>query len=109
MGPKFAIVFSGADVNGVSNFMQGIKGNIEQMQIPAADDYYYEDEETTEEGQMEIKTENGDVQDEEQEVFVSPKIRVAISTYYKGTSLDGALKKVEEYIDLSDENTISTL
>ena len=46
---------------------------------------------------------------EDVEVIASPKIRVAISTYYKGTSLDGALKKIEEYIDLSDENTISTL
>ena len=42
-------------------------------------------------------------------MVVSPKIRVAISTYYKGTALDGALKKIEEYIDSSNENTITTL
>ena len=97
MGPKFAIVFSGADVGGVNNFMNGIKNKIENMQIPAAEDYYLNSEEDV------------DLENEDIEVVVSPKIRVAISTYYKGTSLDGALKKVEEYIDLSDENTINTL
>ncbi len=100
MGPKFAIVFSGADVSGVNNFMQGMKKQIEDMQIQAAEDYVISDEKIDE---------NGQVSNEEVEVVVSPKIRIAISTYYKGTSLDGALKKVEEYIDLSDENTISTL
>lgn len=89
MGPKFAIVFSGADKDGVCNFMEDMKQKIENLEIPAAEDYYYEDE--------------------NEEVVVSPKIRVAISTYYKGTALDGALKKMEEYIDLSNENTIKSL
>ena len=94
MGPKFAIVFSGADVGGVNNFMAQMKEKLENMQIQAAEDYLPEVDEN---------------ENEEVEVVVSPKIRVAISTYYKGTSLDGALKKIEEYIDLSDENTVSTL
>lgn len=68
------------------------------MQIVAADDY----KEVSK--QADGQDENSDV-----EVVVSPKIRVAISTYYKGTSLDGALKKVEEYIDLSDDNNINVL
>lgn len=83
MGPKFAIVFSGTEVGGVNNFMQEMKKKLESIEIPVVG--------------------NGDG------MTVSPKIKVAISTYYKGTALDGALKKVEEYIDLSDENTISTL
>ena len=98
MGPKFAIVFSGADSSGVNNFMQELKSKIEAMQIVAADDY----KEVSK--QADGQDENSDV-----EVVVSPKIRVAISTYYKGTSLDGALKKVEEYIDLSDDNNINVL
>lgn len=98
MGPKFAIVFSGADSSGVNNFMQELKAKIEAMQIVAADDY----KEVSK--QAESQDEDSDV-----EVVVSPKIRVAISTYYKGTSLDGALKKVEEYIDLSDDNNINVL
>ena len=110
MGPKFAIVFSGADIGGVNNFMQGIKSKIESMQIPAADDYYqYEDEYNNAEVNEQITIEESSTEEQNQEVTVSPKIRVAISTYYKGTSLDGALKKVEEYIDLSDENSINTL
>lgn len=83
MGPKFAIVFSGTEVSGVNNFMQEMKKKLEDIKVPV------------------VGNEEG--------ITVSPKIKIAISTYYKGTALDGALKKVEEYIDLSDENTISTL
>ncbi len=105
MGPKFAIVFSGADVSGVFNFMTEMKNNIESMQISAAEDYVNKDNEENQNADLENATEKN----EEVEIVVSPKVRVAVSTYYKGTSLDGALKKVEEYIDLSDENTINTL
>ena len=49
------------------------------------------------------------IHSDEEDVIVSPKIRVVISTYYKGTSLDGALKKLEEYIDSSNENTIKAI
>ena len=89
MGPKFAIVFSGADKDGVYNFMMDMKGKMEQLNITAAEDYIHENE--------------------EEEVVVSPKIRVVVSTYYKGTALDGAFKKLEEYIDSSNENTIKSI
>ena len=88
MGPKFAIVFSGADKDGVYNFMSELKKKMEELDIMAEKDYAHSDEE---------------------DVIVSPKIRVVISTYYKGTSLDGALKKLEEYIDSSNENTIKSI
>ncbi len=88
MGPKFAIVFSGADKDGVYNFMAELKKKMEELDIMAEKDYIHSDEE---------------------DVIVSPKIRVVISTYYKGTSLDGALKKLEEYIDSSNENTIKSI
>ena len=88
MGPKFAIVFSGADKDGVYNFMSELKNKMEELDIMAEKDYIHSDEE---------------------DVIVSPKIRVVISTYYKGTSLDGALKKLEEYIDSSNENTIKSI
>ena len=39
MGPKFAIVFSGADVRGVSNFMRDIKQKIEMINVQYANDY----------------------------------------------------------------------
>ena len=88
MGPKFAIVFSGADKDGVYNFMTELKKKMEELDIMAEKDYIHSDEE---------------------DVIVSPKIRVVISTYYKGTSLDGALKKLEEYIDSSNENSIKSI
>ena len=88
MGPKFAIVFSGADKDGVYNFMTDLKSKIESLDIMAQPDYIHSDEE---------------------DVIVSPKIRVVISTYYKGTALDGAFKKLEEYIDSSNENTVQEI
>ena len=88
MGPKFAIVFSGADKDGVYKFMTDLKAKMEALDIMAQPDYIHSDEE---------------------DVIVSPKIRVVISTYYKGTVLDGALKKLEEYIDSSNENTIKEI
>ncbi len=115
MGPKFAIVFSGTDVGGVSNFMQGMKNKIENMKIAVAEDYYQYDDENEDSNdiqndeQLTIENSNPDNKENNEEIVVSPRLRVAISTYYKGTSLDGALKKVEEYIDLSDENTINML
>ena len=89
MGPKFAIVFSGADKNGVFNFMTDMKKKVEELDVPVASDYIHDNE--------------------EEEVVVSPKIRVVISTYYKGTALDGAFKKLEEYIDSANDNTIKTI
>ena len=96
MGPKFVIVFSGVDNNGVSNFMKDLKIKIENLKVQFAKDAYFEDE-------------NGEeIQPQPNEV-VSPDIRIAISTYYKGTSLDGTLKKMEEYIDSANDNTMSIL
>lgn len=89
MGPKFAIVFSGADKDGVYNFMEDMKKKLEELDIMSAEDYIHENE--------------------DEDIVVSPKIRVVISTYYKGTALDGAFKKLEEYIDSSDDNNINTI
>lgn len=40
-----------------------------------------------------------------------PKINVVLSTYYKGTALEGLTKKLEQYLDTAskDENTINYL
>ena len=40
MGPKFAIVFSGIDADGVVNYMNGKKLELEQLKVPYADDFY---------------------------------------------------------------------
>ena len=68
--------------------MSELKAKMESLDIMAQPDYIHSDEE---------------------DVIVSPKIRVVISTYYKGTALEGAFKKLEEYIDSSNENTIKSI
>lgn len=87
MGPKFAIVFSGTDEEGVVNFMKNMKTQIENIKINV----------------QKVKKSNLKV--------VSPKINVAITTYYKGTALEGVLKKLEEYLDNADssDNNINCL
>ena len=98
MGPKFAIIFSGVDVRGVSNFMRDLKSKIENLKIQYADDYNSREEDET-----------NNNNEQQQPKVVCPQIKVVISTYYKGTSLDGALKKLEEYIDKSNDNSISVV
>lgn len=79
---KFALVFSGIDEDGVINFMKQIKSRVENIRVALND------------GQT-----------------IGPKINIAITTYYKGTSLDGVIKKLEEYLDDAniDENNINCL
>ena len=47
----------------------------------------------------------------EQITKVQPKINIVLSTYYKGTALEGLTKKMEEYLDNApkSENTINYL
>ena len=99
MGPKFAIIFSGVDVRGVSNFMRDLKAKVENIRVQYAEDY---------KGDQEENSDNQNNQQQQPKV-VCPQIKVVISTYYKGTSLDGALKKLEEYIDKSNDNSISVV
>lgn len=80
MGTKFAIVFSGTDEEGVVNFMKSMKLQIENIKIDVQNF-----------GKSNVK-------------IVSPKINVAITTYYKGTALEGVTKKLEEYLDNADSN-----
>lgn len=88
MGPKFAIVFSGIDTEGVISFMKDMKKIIEKLQIEPEEDYKGK-----------------------KAVTVRPKINVAITTYYKGTALEGVTAKLEEYLDNADqtENNINCL
>lgn len=82
MGPKFAIVFSGIERAATIEFIQQMKQNIEEIEIEPVDVEFEDDE----------------------DVVAKPKINVIISTYYKGTALEGVLKKQEEYLDNADKN-----
>ena len=90
MGPKFVIVFSGVDTEGVTNFVQGLKDEIEAMKINVIT------KETDK--KTPVKT-------------VSPKLNFVITTYYKGTALEGVNKKLEEYLNEAekDESNINLI
>lgn len=119
MGPKFAIVFSGVETKGAFEFMKSLKIQMEALNIQANlqdvnnfANFASEQPNNNYTGNTNNIIDNGseDViynNKTEQQVSVKPKIRVVVATYYKGTSLDGAFKKIEEFIDKSDENSIT--
>ena len=88
MGPKFVIVFSGIEVDGINEFMLDIKNKIESIKI--------------EQNAQDIKTKT-------KAKYTSPKVNMVVSTYYKGTALEGTTKKLEQYLDTApkDENEIN--
>lgn len=83
MGPKFVIVFSGIDTESVTEFVQEMKTDIENL---------------------EIKVKDTNNKKSTKEKFVTPKLNFVVTTYYKGTALEGLNKKLEEYLNETDEN-----
>ncbi len=84
MGPKFAIVFCGVEPEAVLTFLKEIKNNIENIKVP-----YNESKKAK-------KSKN--------EITVSPRVNFALSTYYKGTGMEGVTKKLEDYLDKCDKD-----
>lgn len=83
MGPKFVIVFSGIDEDGVTSFIQELKKDVEEMQIEIVEEH--ENKKNT------------------KKKYVSPKLNFVVTTYYKGTALEALNKKLEEYLNEADE------
>ena len=81
MGPKFVIFFSGIDTDGVTEFIQEMKTNIEALEIEIEDN----------------NTKN-------KKKTVMPKLNFVVTTYYKGTALESLNKKLEEYLNDADKN-----
>ena len=100
MGPKFAIAFSGIEINAVADFMKGLKQKLEAIQVKLVNGKVLTNQMLEE---REIK--------EDQIKMVQPRINTVVSTYYKGTALEGLTKKMEEYLDNApkNENTINYL
>ena len=92
MGPKFVIVFSGVEVNGVAEFLNDKKETIESFNIKLKDDLNELQNEDTKPKRRKKK---------EPEI-VHPRLNFAISSYYKGTGLEEVLKKLEIYLDSAD-------
>ena len=78
MGPKFIIVFSGVENEGVVEFLQDLKKDIENIVI------------------------NNDEENKKKKEDIKPKLNMVVTTYYKGTALESLNKKLEEYIDTAD-------
>ena len=83
MGPKFAIVFSGIELQAVVNFLGEVKKQIENIELEPVDVEF---------------------EDIEEDIKIKPKVNFVITTYYKGTALEGSMKKMEEYLDEADIN-----
>ena len=84
MGPKFAIAFSGVDLEGVEEFIKTIKEEIEKISIK--------------------KEELSSNKRTKKRICVHPKTNFILATYYKGTGLEEVTKKLEEYLDDADVN-----
>ena len=91
MGPKFASIFSGIEMDAVVNFMQEMKQKLENIKI-----------------EFEVKA---TAKGKSKTTFANPKVNMVVSTYYKRTALEGLTKKLEEYLDAApaEENTINYL
>ena len=81
MGPKFIIFFSGVENDGVIDFLQDLKKDVENIKINS-----------------DVGTENK----KKKKKDVYPKLNLVVTTYYKGTALESLNKKLEEYIDNAD-------
>lgn len=87
MGPKFIIVFTGIQAEDTEEFIKDLKNKVESMEF----------------SKNEIDEENN-----KKDKIFRPKLNFAITTYYKGTSMDSLAKKLEEFIDSTkNENTIN--
>lgn len=85
MGPKFAIAFSGVDIEAVQEFISNLKEELENIKIPVE------------------KKNKSNSKKKTKEVFATPITNFVLSTYYKGTGLETVTKKLEEYLDDCDK------
>ena len=85
MGPKFVIVFPGVEPEAVIEFLKDLKQSLEEIQIP------YERPKKTK---------------KDTQTMVSPRLNFVLSTYYKGTGMEGVTKKLENHIDNTKKSEI---
>ena len=93
MGPKFVIVFSGAESNGVIDFINEIKESTENLKISLKDKNPNIEE-------IDLNSNNKNKRKKKKEdIEVSPSLNFVVATYYKGTGIEEVLKKMEKYLD----------
>ncbi len=93
MGPKFVIVFSGVEPNGVVEFINEIKASTENLKI-SLKDKDSNIEEISLDGSKKKKKKK-----KKEDIEVSPSLNFVVATYYKGTGIEEVLKKMEKYLD----------
>ena len=93
MGPKFVIVFSGVEPNGVVEFINEIKASTENLKISLKD----------KDSNIEVISLDGSKKKKKkkkkEDIEVSPSLNFVVATYYKGTGIEEVLKKMEKYLD----------
>ena len=90
MGPKFVIVFSGVEVEGLEDFITQIKESTEQLKISLSNNFQVEEIE----GKKKRKTKK-----KVEDIVVSPTLNLVVAKYYKGTGIEEVLKKLEKRLD----------
>lgn len=83
MGPKFAIAFSGVDLEGVEEFVKTVKDEIEKITLKK---------------EQVVKNKKT-----KKQLIAHPRTNFILATYYKGTGLEEVTKKLEEYLDDADK------
>ncbi len=89
MGPKFVIVFSGVQSDATAEFLKDLKTKVESIDI------------VTNEEEIKAARQQGNAETVEMR-YVTPKLNIVLSRYYKGTGIEQVLKKLEEYLDHAD-------
>ena len=108
MGPKFVIVFSGVEPESVIGCITDIKKYAEKIKIETT-----QEKKNARKSTKKNKEESDNIEEKtntkSKVKAASPKLNFVVSTYYKGTALDGVTKKLEEYLDNApnDESNIN--
>ena len=104
MGPKFVIVFSGVETEGISDFVNELKESTEKLQISLNNNFQVED---IEENPNILKRKKKRRED----VVVTPSLNFVVAKYYKGTGIEEVLKKMENHLDEAskDESQINNI
>ena len=92
MGPKFVIVFSGVEADGLTDFINEIKETTEELKISLSNNFQVEDLDTDNKKKKNKKKKREDI-------IVSPSLNFVVATYYKGTGIEEVLKKLEKHLD----------
>ena len=95
MGPKFVIVFSGAEQSGVIDFINEIKKSTEELKISLKEQNNNISELTLDD----INNNKTKKKKRKEDIEVSPSLNFVVATYYKGTGIEEVLKKMEKYLD----------